>query len=86
MSWIGGCVLYNRAKLIDAGGFDFWRRVQEKHQGEDVAAQLAVLERHGGAGVLPSGAYHLESPTTVTEREVEAWEVLLADEDAPQPA
>ncbi|NJP31190.1 glycosyltransferase [Micromonospora thermarum] len=86
VSWIGGCVLYDRAKLLDAGGFDFWRRVQEKHQGEDVAAQLAVLARHGGAGILPSGAYHLESPTTVTEREVEAWEVVLAEEDARQPA
>ncbi|MFG1776571.1 glycosyltransferase family 2 protein [Micromonospora sp. NPDC049048] len=84
VSWVGGCVLYDRAKLLDAGGFDFWRRVDEKHQGEDVAAQLAVLARFGGAGVLPSGAYHLESPTTVTDREVEAWEVVLADEDAPQ--
>ncbi|WP_410810244.1 glycosyltransferase [Micromonospora sp. 067-2] len=86
ISWIGGCVLYDRAKLVDSGGFDFWRRLPEKHQGEDVAAQLAVLARHGGAGILPSGAYHLESPTTVTERDVEAWEVVLADEDTPQPA
>ncbi|MFI7646646.1 glycosyltransferase family 2 protein [Micromonospora sp. NPDC049460] len=86
VSWVGGCVLYDRAKLLDSGGFDFWRRVQEKHQGEDVAAQLAVLARHGGAGVLPSGAYHLESPTTVTDRDVEAWEVVLAEEDAAQPA
>lgn len=79
VSWIGGCVLYDRAALVDSGGFDFWRRVGQNHQGEDVAAQLAVLERHGGAGVLPSGAYHLESPTTVTERDVEAWEVVLTD-------
>lgn len=86
VSWIGGCVLYDRAALVDSGGFEFWRRMPEKHQGEDVAAQLAVLERHGGAGVLPSGAYHLESPTTVTERDVEAWEVVLADSDTPQPA
>ncbi|GAB3947817.1 glycosyltransferase family A protein [Micromonospora vulcania] len=86
VSWIGGCVLYDRAKLVDSGGFEFWRRVQEKHQGEDVAAQLAVLARYGGAGILPSGAYHLESPTTVTDRDVEAWEVVLADEDAAQPA
>jgi GT2 family glycosyltransferase len=77
VSWIGGCVLYDRAKLLDSGGFEFWRRVPEKHQGEDVAAQVAVLRRYGGAGVLPSGAYHLESPTTVTDREVEAWEVLF---------
>ncbi|MGS2615621.1 glycosyltransferase family 2 protein [Micromonospora sp. LZ34] len=86
VSWIGGCVLYDRAKLVDSGGFDFWRRVHEKHQGEDVAAQLAVLARYGGAGILPSGAYHLESPTTVTERDVEAWEVVLTDSDTPQPA
>ncbi|MFI7022977.1 glycosyltransferase family 2 protein [Micromonospora sp. NPDC049900] len=77
VSWIGGCVLYDRAKLVECGGFDFWRRVPERHQGEDVAAQLTVLARHGGAGVLPSGAYHLESPTTVTERDVEAWEALM---------
>ncbi|MFG1673948.1 glycosyltransferase [Micromonospora sp. NPDC049282] len=82
VSWIGGCVLYDRAKLVDAGGFDFWQRLPEGHQGEDVAAQLAVLERHGGAGVLPSGAYHLESPTTVTERDVEAWEVVLTESNA----
>ncbi|WBB77881.1 glycosyltransferase [Micromonospora sp. WMMD882] len=86
ISWIGGCVLYDRARLVEAGGFDFWRRLPRRHQGEDVAAQLAVLARHGGAGVLPSGAYHLESPTTVTERDVEAWEVVLAAPDAPRPA
>ncbi|MBB5111185.1 glycosyltransferase family A protein [Micromonospora echinospora] len=82
VSWIGGCVLYDRAKLVEAGGFDFWERLPDRHQGEDVAAQLAVLERHGGAGVLPSGAYHLESPTTVTERDVEAWEVVLSESAA----
>ncbi|MEU7711484.1 glycosyltransferase family A protein [Micromonospora chalcea] len=82
VSWIGGCVLYDRAKLVEAGGFDFWERLPDRHQGEDVAAQLAVLERHGGAGVLPSGAYHLESPTTVTERDVEAWEVVLSESTA----
>ncbi|MFB9237058.1 glycosyltransferase [Plantactinospora siamensis] len=79
VSWIGGCVLYDRAKLVSAGGFDFWSRVGERHQGEDVAAQLAVLERYGGAGVVPSGAYHLETPTTVTDRDVEAWQVVLEE-------
>jgi GT2 family glycosyltransferase len=85
VSWIGGCVLYDRARLRAAGGFDFWRRLDEKHQGEDVAAQLAVMSRYGGAGILPSGAYHLESPTTVTDRDVEAWEVVLADGSTRQP-
>lgn len=83
VSWIGGCVLYDRVKLLASGGFDFWPRVPERHQGEDVAAQLAVMQRYGGAGIVPSGAYHLESPTTVTEREVECWQVVLPDEPAP---
>lgn len=84
VSWIGGCVLYDRARLRAAGGFDFWRLLRKEHQGEDVAAQLAVMERYGGAGILPSGAYHLEAPTTVTEREEEAWQVVLADELAAE--
>jgi glycosyltransferase involved in cell wall biosynthesis len=78
VSWIGGCVLYDRSRLHAAGGFDFWRRLDARHQGEDVAAQLAVMSRYGGAGIVPSGAYHLETPTTVTERDVEAWEVVLS--------
>jgi Glycosyl transferase family 2 len=82
VSWVGGCVLYDRAALVDAGGFDFWRRLPPDHQGEDVAAQLAVMRRYGGAGVVPSGAYHLESPTTVTERGMEAWQLLFDGEPA----
>lgn len=77
VSWVGGCVLFDRAKLLAAGGFDFWRRLPPDHEGEDVLAQLSVMRRYGGAGVLPSGAYHLESPTTVTRRGIEAWRVLL---------
>jgi GT2 family glycosyltransferase len=76
VAWIGGCVLYDRAKLRAAGGFDFWRQMPDAHAGEDVAAQVAVLRRYGGAGLVPSGAYHLEAPTTVTDREVECWAVL----------
>jgi GT2 family glycosyltransferase len=83
VSWVGGCVLYDRAKLLDAGGFGFWRDLPPDHQGEDAAAQLAVMRRYGGAGIVPSGAYHLESPTTVTERRMEAWELLFADEAGP---
>lgn len=81
VSWIGGCVLYHREKLRAAGGFDFWPRLDARHQGEDVAAQLAVMRRYGGAGILPSGAYHQEAPTTVSDRVMEAWEVLFAEEE-----
>jgi hypothetical protein len=71
VAWIGACVLYDRAKLLASGGFDFWRDLPPAHAGEDVAAQLAVMARFGGAGIVPSEAYHLETPTTVTDRSVQ---------------
>jgi hypothetical protein len=76
VAWIGACVLFDRAKLLAVGGFDFWPLVPADHQGEDVVAQLRVTARYGGAGILPSGAYHLESPTTVTERRIECFDLV----------
>ncbi|SFQ48702.1 Glycosyl transferase family 2 [Amycolatopsis arida] len=76
IAWVGGCVLYDRAALVSVGGFDFWSELPPDHCGEDVLAQLRVLATYGGAGVLPSGAVHLEAPTTVVERRVEAYEVV----------
>jgi hypothetical protein len=84
VAWIGACVLFDRAKLLAVGGFDFWPLVPADHQGEDVVAQLRVLARYGGAGVLPSGAYHLESPTTVTDRRIECFDLVPTVPDEPQ--
>lgn len=77
VAWVGGCVLYYRDKLIECGGFEFWKDLPAAHAGEDVVAQLRVMERYGGAGILPSGAVHLEAPTTVPDRSTEATEVIL---------
>lgn len=68
VAWVGGCVLYDRAKLLRAGGFSFWKDVPKEHAGEDVYAQLQVMKRFGGFGILPSGAYHQEAPTTIPNR------------------
>lgn len=76
VAWIGGCVLFDTEKLRAAGGFDFWRALPCEHCGEDVLAQLRVMARFGGCGMIPSGAYHLELPTTVPRREVDAPKVL----------
>jgi GT2 family glycosyltransferase len=76
IAWIGGCVLFDTEKLRRSGGFDFWEQLPEAHCGEDVLAQLRVMERYGGCGMIPSGAYHLELPTTVTTRDVDAPKVL----------
>jgi GT2 family glycosyltransferase len=79
VAWLGGCVLYRREALTDAGGFTFWPSLPVEHAGEDVVAQWQVMERYGAAGILPSGAVHLESPTTVTDRRVEAYDVVLSE-------
>ncbi len=76
IAWIGGCVLFDTAKLRAAGGFDFWQELPREHCGEDVLAQLRVMQRFGGCGMIPSGAYHLELPTTLPAREVDAPKVL----------
>ncbi len=78
VAWVGGCVLFDTARLRAAGGFDFWPALPAEHCGEDVLAQLRVMERFGGCGMLPSGAYHMELPTTLKQREVDAPWALLA--------
>ena len=83
IAWIGACTLFRRSALVESGGFDFWRQLPPAHAGEDVAAQWRVMERDGAAGLLPSGAVHLEAPTTVPDRTVEARAVVFADADAP---
>jgi glycosyltransferase involved in cell wall biosynthesis len=76
VAWVGGCVLYDAEKLRRAGAFRFWRDLPDEHAGEDVLAQLRVMARFGGCGVLPSGVYHQELPTTIANRQVDAPRVL----------
>jgi GT2 family glycosyltransferase len=76
VAWIGGCVLYRVEALRAVGGFAFWRDLPQEHCGEDVLAQLRVMARFGGCGLLPSRAYHQELPTTVVDRRVDAAKVL----------
>ena len=79
IAWLGGCAMFRRQALEDTGGFRFWEQLPPEHCGEDVVAQWRVMESFGGAGILPAGAVHLESPTTVQDRRVEAFEVVLSD-------
>ncbi|HYH74403.1 MAG TPA: glycosyltransferase family A protein [Candidatus Saccharimonadales bacterium] len=72
IAWVGGCVMYDREKLLDSGGFSFWTELPAAHVGEDVLAELRVMQKYGGCGVLPSGAYHQQVKTTITDREVDA--------------
>ena len=50
---------------------------QPDHSGEDVAAQWRVMERFGGAGIVPSGAVHLGAPTTMPDGSVDPSDLLF---------
>jgi GT2 family glycosyltransferase len=76
VAWVGGCVLYNTEKLRSVGGFSFWKDLPERHAGEDVLAQLRVMDLYGGCGLIPSGVYHQQLPTTIPDRLVDAPKYL----------
>jgi glycosyltransferase involved in cell wall biosynthesis len=80
VAWVGGCILYDTDKLKETGGFGFWEKLPEEHCGEDVYAQHQLMKKYGGFGLMPSGAYHLELPTTIVNREVNAPEYLLKED------
>jgi len=65
VAWVACCVLYDRQKLVEIGGFSFWPRLPRFHSGEEVLVQNLLMRRWGGCAILPSGAYHSELPSTV---------------------
>lgn len=73
VAWVGGAnVLYDRAKLLDVGGFSWWERLPSEHAGEEVVAQFLLIRKYGGCGILPGGTYHLGLPTNVEDRRCNA--------------
>ncbi len=72
VAWVGANVMYDREKLLQVGGFSWWPQLPPEHAGEEVLAQLLMIRRFGGCGILPSGTYHLELPTLVEDRQVNA--------------
>lgn len=77
VAWIGGAnVLYDRAKLLDVGGFSWWQRLPPEHAGEEVVVQFLLIRKYGGCGILPSGTYHLGLPTSIEDRRHNATELF----------
>jgi hypothetical protein len=58
-------MLYDRAQVLEVGGFAFWRRLPRYHSGEEALVQNLLMRRWGGCGILPSGTYYSQAPTTV---------------------
>lgn len=65
VAWIASCILYDREKLLDVGGFSFWPRLPRYHSGEEVLVQNLLMRRWGGCAIIPSGTYFSELPSTV---------------------
>lgn len=65
VAWVASCILYDREKLLAVGGFTFWARLPRFHSGEEVLVQNLLMRRWGGCGILPSGTYYAQMPTTV---------------------
>jgi GT2 family glycosyltransferase len=69
VAWVASCVLYDRRKLVEVGGFSFWSRLPRYHSGEEVLVQNLLVRRWGGCALMPSGTYHTELPSTVLNDE-----------------
>lgn len=65
LAWLAACILYDREKLLEIGGFSFWSRLPRYQSGEEVLVQNLLMRRWGGCGILPSGTYFSEAPSTV---------------------
>ncbi|HEY9780402.1 MAG TPA: glycosyltransferase family A protein [Leptolyngbyaceae cyanobacterium] len=76
VAWVPGCVMYETAKLRHVDGFNFWQELPIEHCGEDVLVQQRLMACFGGCGIIPSGVYHQELPTTIVERRVAADKVI----------
>ncbi len=65
VAWIASCILYDRQKLVEVGGFSFWPRLPRYHSGEEVLVQNLLMRRWGGCALMPSGTYYSQVPSTV---------------------
>ena len=64
VAWVAACVLYDRQKLIEVGGFSFWDQLPHFIRDEDALVQNLILRRWGGCAIIPSGTYFSDIPST----------------------
>ena len=69
VAWIAACILYDREKLLEVGGFSFWEKLPRYPRGEEILVQNLLMRRYGGCGILPSGTYSTQVETTVAAPE-----------------
>jgi glycosyltransferase involved in cell wall biosynthesis len=82
VAWIAACIMYDREKLLEIGGFSFWNRLPRYQSGEEVLVQNLMMRRWGGCSLVPSGTFFSEIPSTVLNEEgtVDGHALELLDE------
>ncbi|QIN80306.1 glycosyltransferase [Rubrobacter marinus] len=65
VAWVAACILYDREKLLEVGGFSFWESLPRYPRGEEILVQNLLMRRYGGCAILPSGTYSNQVETTV---------------------
>ena len=89
VAWVASCALYSREKLLEVGGFSFWKKLPRYHKAEDIVVQNLLMRRFGGCCVVPSGTYYSQVETTTFSPEgtvdADAIELLpeLVERHAP---
>ncbi|HEX6608052.1 MAG TPA: hypothetical protein VF276_14195, partial [Chloroflexia bacterium] len=92
VAWVGSCVMYDRARLLEVGGFSFWPRLAPDAGAPEMLVQNLLLRRWGGCAILPSGTYYARgmAPARVptAPQRADGRELLpeLIGEYAPPPA
>jgi len=69
VAWVASCILYDRHKVMEVGGFSFWEKLPRYHSGEEVLLQNLLMRRWGGCAIVPSGTYYAQLPSTVLNEE-----------------
>ena len=69
VAWVAACILYDREKLLEVGGFSFWEKLPRYLRGEEILVQNLLMRRYGGCAILPSGTYSTQIETTVAAPE-----------------
>lgn len=68
VAWIGGCVLFDTAKLRTAGGFDFWPQLSVNGAAHEAGLTGAVVDAMRAPAVDLSGKLSLAALCGLLER------------------
>lgn len=64
VAWTPACILYDRARLLETGGFSYWDRLPRNQRGAEILVQNRMMRQWGGCAIIPSGTFYADIPST----------------------